>query len=143
VDLRIAENNEKPSNEADPGVETKRTTRSHAFHHGEEGRSDDDVAAPACDGVHHRPQSANFQGKKFRSHPRDRGDAGSKETNVEDDGDEEEDTRPVDIVSLHSQVMADRNPVESNGSDDKGQGLYNCQQIDLTYVLRVLPFREQ
>lgn len=44
--LRVEEDDKKPSEEANAGVEPKRPTRSPAFHHGEERRGNDDVRTP-------------------------------------------------------------------------------------------------
>jgi hypothetical protein len=43
----VAEDNEHPAKEANPTVEPKGAAWRHSFHHGQEGRGDDDVGAPA------------------------------------------------------------------------------------------------
>lgn len=45
--FRIEEVDEDPAEATDGSVETKRAGWGHALHHGEEGRRDDDVGAPA------------------------------------------------------------------------------------------------
>jgi hypothetical protein len=49
--FRVCENDEQPSEGANPGIKPKSTTRRHALHHGEECRCNDDVCAPARNGV--------------------------------------------------------------------------------------------
>lgn len=45
--FRIAEVDQDPADATDGGVEAKSAGWSHALHHGEEGRGDDDVGTPA------------------------------------------------------------------------------------------------
>ena len=49
--LRIAEHYEHPTDRADAAIESERTARSHAFHHAEERRGNDNVRRPARDCV--------------------------------------------------------------------------------------------
>lgn len=49
--LGVAEDNKEPAKRANATVEPKGAARRHSFHHGQEGRGDDDIRAPAGDSV--------------------------------------------------------------------------------------------
>jgi hypothetical protein len=65
LDLREAKDNKQPANKAYAGVEAEGTGGSDPFHHGQERGRNDDVGRPACDGVQHGTDSANFHGDQL------------------------------------------------------------------------------
>ena len=102
--VREEEDNEERSEEANTRIETKRSRWSHRLHHCQEGRSNNEVAAPASNGVHHGSQSTYFGRQKLRSHPRNRGDAAGEEGNVEYDHDQHEDASPIHRAGLNGEA---------------------------------------
>ena len=60
LDLREAEDDEEPANEADTGVKAEGAGGSDALHHGQEGGGNNDVGGPASHSVQHGADSANF-----------------------------------------------------------------------------------
>ena len=117
--LSVTEGNEHETREANAGIESKGTARSHTLHHSQESGRDDEVSSPASHGVDHGSHSTNFQRQTLCANPRDRSHARGEEGNVENDGDKHEDARPVDLTALQSQSLGvDRNVFEG----DSGQG---------------------
>lgn len=102
MNFRIAEDHEDPTHKSDPGVESKGPAWGHAFHHGQKGRSNDDIATPATDRIQHRSECADFDWQKLGSHPRNRSNARRKEGNVEDDCHKKDNTRPANCLGLDS-----------------------------------------
>lgn len=89
--LGVEENNKYPTKETDSGIESKCTTRRPAFHHREVCRRDNDITAPAGNGVlsyvsigrrfdgkeqtyQHGTHGSNLQWNQFHTNPGDRGD---------------------------------------------------------------------
>lgn len=57
--------------------------------------------------------------KKFCPDPSNGGDTGSEESDVENNRDEKEDTRPVDSLSFKNKISADWDPMEGDCSNCK------------------------
>ena len=68
--LRVAQHHEYPADGADAAVESKGAGGRQAFHHREEGGSNDDVCAPASDGIQHCANSSNFKWDQLSANPR-------------------------------------------------------------------------
>ena len=51
LDIRVAEDNEYPTEEADTAVEAESARWRHSLHHGQKGGGDDDIGSPADNGV--------------------------------------------------------------------------------------------
>lgn len=124
VHLSIAKDDKHPPNKTYASIEPERPGRSYPLHHGEKCRRDNDVTAPAGDGVHHGPQRADLERQEFRSDPGGGCDPCGVEGDVENDCDEEEDAGPVDLSRLDGEVVADGDPTEGDGGDDERYGLY-------------------
>ncbi len=67
LDLREAEDDKQPADKTDRGVEAEGSGRGDSFHHGQEGRGDYYVGRPACHGVQHGADGADFVWDEFGS----------------------------------------------------------------------------
>lgn len=121
--FRVAEHDENPTDSADAGVEAKGTRRSHALHHRKESGSNDDIGAPASDGVEHGAESADLMGNKFSADPSDCGNTRREEGDVADDADEDKDGGPASDIAFESKCLSvDRDVVEGDGGDEHADG---------------------
>lgn len=123
VGFREEEENEGETGTTDGCIKAESTTGGHALHHGQESRGNDDVAAPAGDGVHHGSQGTNLEGEELGSNPGNGGNTGSEAGDVNDDGDENQDSGPVDGCGLEDKVFRNGNVVESNSGNGQAQSL--------------------
>ena len=116
VNLRIAEVNKDPPSPTNPSVKSKGAAGCHSLHHRQECRSNNNVATPASQSIDHRAESPYFMGQKLCSDPSDRRNTGSEKSDVEDDGDQEDNAGPIDSFGFKNEIFADWDPMEGNCS---------------------------
>lgn len=123
LDIRVEKQNEQPPNKTNTAVEPERAARRDPLHHAQESRRDDDVRAPAHNGVEHGAQRARLDGHQLRADPGDRCNTGGEEADVADDGDEHERARPADLRALDlERGQVDGDVAEGDGGDQHADG---------------------
>jgi hypothetical protein len=120
--LGKAKHREEKPNETNSRIKSKRTTWCHGFHHGQERERNDNVRTPTGDGHEHCTHGADFNRQTLGTHPGYWRDAGAKEPYVDYNGNQNDNTSPVDAVGFECKsLVIDRNIMKRDGGEREGE----------------------